>query len=120
MPVGISRRGAGHLLASAGDPHVVREGFRRRSVQPCGARRDDAPEADWVEFAVDPFRDRRNAYVFMVNSAGVKTDGNLAEGAPDDFSWDGVWEARTSIDAEGWSVEIEIPLSTLRFPRANA
>src|SRR5262252_9520630 len=68
-------------------------------IRPRLGRRDDAPESDWVGFAVDPFHDRRNAYIFLVNSAGVKTDGNLAEGANDDYSWDGVWEARTSVDA---------------------
>src|SRR5262249_8486962 len=89
-------------------------------IRPRLGRRDDAPESDWVLFAVDPFHDRRNAYLFLVNSAGVKTDGNLTEGANDDYSWDGIWEARTSIDASGWSAEIEIPLATLRFPRASA
>ena len=82
-------------------------------IEPRLGRRDDAPESDWVEFAVDPFHDRRNSYFFLVNSGGVKTDGTLADGGTEDYSWDGVWDAQTSIDARGWTAEIEIPLSTI-------
>ena len=38
-----------------------------------------------------------------VNSAGVQTDGILTEGAPDNYNWDGLWNARTSVDADGWA-----------------
>src|SRR5262249_22215422 len=88
------------------------------TIRPRLGRRDRMPESDWALIALDPFHDRRSAYLFLVNAAGVLSDGITTEGQGDNFNWDGVWEARTSIDAAGWSAEIAIPFSTLRFPRA--
>ena len=89
-------------------------------IHPRLARRDNLPNSDWVAFAVDPAHDRRSAYLFIVNSAGVLQDGINTEGQGDNYDWDGVWDAQTSIDADGWSAEMRIPLSTLRFPAGGA
>ena len=32
-----------------------------------------------------------------------------------DVSWDGIWDAQTRIDADGWVAEIEIPFKTVSF-----
>jgi hypothetical protein len=44
-------------------------------------------------------------------------DGTLFNDSWDDDSWDGIWETATSIDADGWNVEMRIPYSQLRFPK---
>ncbi|HJZ84790.1 MAG TPA: DUF5916 domain-containing protein [Polyangia bacterium] len=92
---------------------------RASQIAPRLGRRDAVPESDWVSVIVDPSPDRRSAYYFLVNSAGVVGDGVVIEGQGDSGDWDGVWTARTSIDDRGWSAEIEIPFSTLRFPRSG-
>jgi len=33
----------------------------------------------------------------------------------DDWSWDGIWESKTTVDENGWTVEMKIPFSQMRF-----
>ncbi len=75
---------------------------------------------DYVQVYLDPLGSRRNGYVFRVNARGVKTDGlndeaKQTETLDPDYDWD----AATSIDAEGWTAEFRIPLSTLRIARTG-
>jgi hypothetical protein len=81
---------------------------------------------DNLQILLDTFRDRRNGYVFVTNPVGARLDLQLrkegkAEGGwlfpnPNlNVNWDGVWEVHPLIHQKGWSVEIEIPLVTLRF-----
>ncbi len=72
---------------------------------------------DLIKILLDPFQDKRNAYVFIVNPKGARTDG-LAFGEHFSTNWDGIWEAKTHIDKEGWSVEIRIPFKTISFNSA--
>ncbi len=70
---------------------------------------------DEFELVLDTFHDRRNAYFFMVNAGGAMTDGRVIENRPADTSWDGIWHAKTRIDEQGWTTELEIPFKTLSF-----
>ncbi len=78
-------------------------------------RRDSHNESDWFFFFVDPYNDKRTGYYFAVNPGGSLWDGVLYNDSWDDDSWDGVWEAKTFIDNDGWSFEMKIPFSQLRF-----
>ena len=69
---------------------------------------------DVVRVLLDPFEDKRNAYVFIVNARGVRSEG-LAAGEYVSLNWDGIWDARCRIGAEGWSAEIKIPFKTISF-----
>lgn len=80
-------------------------------------RRDYSIDSDWFIFSVDPYLDRRSGYAFWVNPAGSIIDKALYNDISEDKSWDGVWEARTRVTEEGWSVEMRIPFNQLRFPR---
>ena len=82
------------------------------------ARRDASSHSDEFRVFLDSYHDRRTAFEFIVNAAGVKRDILIgADGAFDDASWDPVWQAAVSIDSLGWSAEIRIPLSQLRFAK---
>jgi hypothetical protein len=79
------------------------------------ARRDDF-DGDWVGIFIDSYHDQRTDFTFTVNAAGVKSDGNHSnDGNQFDDNWDPIWEVKTSIDAEGWTAEMAIPLTQLRF-----
>ncbi|MEX2089598.1 MAG: DUF5916 domain-containing protein [Bacteroidota bacterium] len=78
-------------------------------------RRDAFTTADWFTFFIDPYYDRRTGFFFSVSAAGTKGDGTMYNDDWDDSSWDGVWEGEVNIDREGWSVEMRIPYSQLRF-----
>ncbi len=71
---------------------------------------------DHVVVVLDPFQDGRSGYVFAVNPGGARFDALVEPGGEDvDKNWDGEWEATTVRDAEGWTAEIRIPISTLSF-----
>uniref|UniRef100_A0A832HZY6 Carbohydrate binding family 9 domain-containing protein n=1 Tax=Eiseniibacteriota bacterium TaxID=2212470 RepID=A0A832HZY6_UNCEI len=78
-------------------------------------RRDVNVPADRFSLYLDPYHDRRSGYFFEVNAAGVLYDGTLFNDGWDDYSWDGVWQGRARRDAEGWTCEMRIPFSQLRF-----
>ncbi len=79
------------------------------------ARRDNDAASDAFAILLDPYRDKRTGYYFMVTAAGVLLDGVLLNDGWDDSSWDGVWQARTQRDAQGWACEMRIPFSQVRF-----
>lgn len=90
--------------------------------------RRDMPltSSDWFRLSFDSYHDRRGGFRFDVNPSGVKRDATLTSGgvasnsAPlggseGDLAWDAVWEAATVVDAGGWTVEVRIPFTQLRF-----
>jgi hypothetical protein len=79
-------------------------------------RRDTWPASDWLFLNLDTFNDDRTGFSFSVNPAGVIGDSALYNDGWSDSSWDGVWQAATAIDDEGWTVELRIPFSQLKFP----
>ncbi len=81
-------------------------------------RRDMNSQSDWVHLVVDSYHDRRTAFRFSVNPAGVKVDAYLYEDHREDTGWNAVWDVATAIDEEGWTAEFRIPLSQLRFSGA--
>ncbi len=83
------------------------------------ARRDASIASDRFALYLDPYHDRRSGYYFMVNAAGTQYDGTLSNDVEDDKSWDGVWEGRARRDGLGWTVEMRIPWSQLRFAGGN-
>ncbi|CAH0998748.1 hypothetical protein LEM8419_00096 [Neolewinella maritima] len=78
-------------------------------------RRDQFP-GDWVELNIDSYHDKRTAFSFTVSASGVKGDEFISnDGNNWDSSWNPIWETRTQIDSAGWTAELRIPLSQLRF-----
>jgi hypothetical protein len=83
-------------------------------------RRDEGEEADLVSVLIDSYFDKRTAFEFSVNAAGVKIDGIWSDdGDNRDYSWDHIWHVATSVDDAGWIAEIRIPLSQLRFGKKD-
>lgn len=71
---------------------------------------------DLFAVAIDPGLTRRDGFWFAVNPAGAHFDAQIFnEGRIFDTAWDGVWEARARRGPGGWSAEMRIPLSNLRF-----
>jgi hypothetical protein len=75
-------------------------------------RRDVVPESDLLRIDFDPYHDRLHSVEFDVNPSGWRGDA-----ADNDRSWDPVWQAEARIDSLGWTAEIRIPFSQLRFSR---
>lgn len=84
-------------------------------IQALLSRRDRDVLGDRFIVYLDPYHDRRTGFYFGVNAAGTLYDGTLYNDGWDNSTWDGVWQAKTHHTAEGWVVEMRIPLSQLRF-----
>ena len=104
------------------DARTVLIGVRCEDADPAGivsftkARDGSLQNEDHVKVVLDTFRDGRSGYVFAVNPGGARYDALINPGGEsENANWDGLWEAATSRDAGGWSVEIRIPISTLSF-----
>jgi hypothetical protein len=78
-------------------------------------RRDTDSPSDWLKVIIDSFHDRRTAFEFGVNPAGVKEDRAWSNDGNDDSGWDAVWDVAVSRDKDGWRAEFRIPFSQLRF-----
>lgn len=83
-------------------------------------RRDDENSSDWCFVEIDSRRDRRTAYSFGVNPAGMQVDGVFLNDTDYDASWNAVWEAATHVDAGGWTIEYRIPFSVMAFEAGTA
>ncbi len=79
------------------------------------ARRDVSVNSDIFYVYLDPYFDKRTGFYFGVNAGGTLYDGTLYNDTWNDDSWDGVWEGKAAIDDKGWTVEMRIPFSQLRF-----
>lgn len=91
-------------------PQLIRALLTRRDV--------DAP-ADAVTVAFDSYHDRRTAYAFQLNAAGVQRDMLLSDDTNQDDTWDAVWISGVAITSTGWTAEYRIPLSQLRYAHAD-
>jgi hypothetical protein len=78
-------------------------------------RRDAGSSSDWVHVFIDSYHDRRTAYQFGINPAGVKFDSYWFNDDNEDSSWDAVWDGGAARTSDGWTAEFRIPYSQLRF-----
>jgi hypothetical protein len=78
-------------------------------------RRDQFP-GDWVEINIDSYHDLRTAFSFTLSASGVRSDELASnDGNNWDANWNPIWYAKTHIGTDGWTAEIKIPLSQLRY-----
>ena len=104
------------------DDDAIYIGARMHSSDPAGVRalvtrRDREESSDQLLISFDTYRDRRTAYSFGVTAAGVRLDYYHASDFENnrDYSYDPVWQAETERSAQGWTAEIRIPFTQLRF-----
>ena len=80
-------------------------------------RRDNDGNSERLIVSLDGYQDRRTAYSFAVTAAGVRLDWyhSSDRAFSRDRSFDPVWQAEVHIDQQGWTAEMAIPFSQLRF-----
>ena len=79
------------------------------------SRRDNFP-GDWIEVNIGSFGDKNTAFSFTSSVSGVKGDEFITNNGNNwDTNWNPVWYHRTAIDSAGWTSEVKIPFSQLRF-----
>ncbi|WP_062056608.1 DUF5916 domain-containing protein [Aquimarina longa] len=78
--------------------------------------RRDGFAGDRITMILDTYHDKRTGFSFTITAAGVKGDEFVSQnGGNWDSSWNPIWYAASAIDDEGWTAEIKIPLSQLKF-----
>jgi hypothetical protein len=95
------------------DPSAIRTSITRR---------DGESDAEVFIVSLDPYLDRRTAYNFSLSSGGVRGDWYLPQDSEDsgrEAQYDPVWSARSRVQADGWTAEMRIPFSQLRFNEAE-
>ena len=80
-------------------------------LQQMGERDQGGLNADLFGIKFDTYNNQRDAYAFEVTASGVQKDYRLA-----DWTYSSVWESQVNIHNNGLSVEMSIPLSSIRFP----
>jgi len=79
----------------------------------------DTHEDDVFAVTLDTFLDHRNSFMFLINPLGAVKDGQTFDNSrTTNLAWEGVIQVETTIHEEGWTVELAIPFSTLRFDPA--
>ena len=98
-------------------PDALYVGATMYDSEPDGIRttlsRRDNPQGDFFLVAIDAYGDGRSAYEFAVTASNVQFDA-INDGN-EDSSWDAVWSSATRVTPEGWTAELSIPYSQLRF-----
>lgn len=90
------------------------------------SRRDSSlDDTDSFRILIDGLLDRQNGFIFGTNPAGVIFDGQVSrEGAGQsviggdggfNLNWDAPWTVKSRISEIGWSSELRIPFSSLRY-----
>ena len=78
-------------------------------------RRDQFP-GDWMEIHIDSYHDLRTAFSFTISVSGVRGDEFVSNNGNNwDASWNPIWYSKTNVDDKGWTAEIKIPFSQLRY-----
>lgn len=79
------------------------------------SRRDEFP-GDWMEINIDSYHDLRTAFSFTLSVSGVRGDEFVSnDGNNWDSNWNPIWWGKTAIDEKGWTAEVKIPFSQLRY-----
>jgi hypothetical protein len=82
--------------------------------------RDVVGVNDFVGVILDTYNDKINAVGFYVTPYGEQFDAKYSENGNEDPSWNSVWDSEAKVHEDGWSFEMRIPYSALRFSnRAN-
>jgi len=82
--------------------------------------RRDGFQGDWVAIYIDSYHDLSSCFSFFVSAAGVKGDEALTgDGRNTDTNFNPIWYTKSQINSEGWTTEMKIPFSQLRFSAAE-
>ncbi len=98
------------IRALDSEPDLIQQRLSRR----------DGFAGDRVNVIIDSYHDKRTAFVFTTTAAGVKGEEIATQNGNDwDASWNPIWYTNAKVDDKGYTVEMKIPFSQLRFGNAK-
>ncbi|RCS27810.1 hydrolase [Polaribacter sp. WD7] len=92
------------------EPELIQQRLSRR----------DGFQGDRVNVIIDSYHDKRTAFVFTTTAAGVKGEEIVSQNGNNwDASWNPIWYTNAAVDDKGYTIEMKIPFSQLRFGKAK-
>ncbi|MEP6713790.1 MAG: DUF5916 domain-containing protein [Ferruginibacter sp.] len=82
--------------------------------------RDGFGNNDFIGFTFDTYNDKINGFEYFITPLGEQMDAKFSpnpNGNNEDFTWNAVWQSAARIHNDGWSWEIFIPFSAIRFSK---
>ncbi len=84
--------------------------------------RDGFGNNDFLGVVLDTYNDKLNGFEYFVTPLGEQFDAKVSpntNGNNEDFSWNAVWESKSKLQADGWTFEMFIPYSAIRFGKKS-
>ncbi len=81
--------------------------------------RDNIGNDDFFDVLINGYNDKQQSLEFIVLPNGVQFDAKMTNDYGEDSNWSAVWDSAAKIDQDGWTVEMKIPYSELRFPKKD-
>lgn len=87
--------------------------------------RDGYGVNDYIGIIFDTYHDKLNGFEYFVTPLNEQWDAKMSPPNPnddnggEDFSWNAVWHSGAVITDSGWSFEMFIPFSAIRFGKAD-
>ncbi|MEJ5263915.1 MAG: DUF5916 domain-containing protein [Bacteroidales bacterium] len=75
----------------------------------------DELAGDVVGINFDSYYDHKTGYEFNITAGGSLIDLVVKNDGQPDFNWNAVWMGRTALTDSGWTAELKIPFSQLRY-----
>ena len=103
------------------DERFLYVGFEFEDPDPRAIRaplgdRDNVPSyTDYGGVIVDGTDDGRTAQMFLANPRGIQYDALTSDASGEDSAPDWFWDSAARVAATGWTLEMRIPFSSLRY-----
>jgi len=84
--------------------------------------RDGFGANDYVGIIFDTYYDKLNGFEYFVTPLNEQWDAKMSPGGNnggEDFTWNAVWKSGAAIHNNGWSFEMFIPYSAIRFGKKD-
>jgi len=84
--------------------------------------RDGFGTNDYIGFIIDTYKDKINGFEYFLTPLGEQWDAKMSpnpNGNSEDFTWNAVWKGASVIHDDGWSFEMFIPFSAIRFSKKS-
>jgi hypothetical protein len=85
--------------------------------------RDGFGNNDWIGVSFDTYKDNQNGFEYFITPLSEQFDAKISvqnnDNGGEDFSWNAVWEGKSIIEKDGWSFEMFIPFSAIRFGKGK-
>ncbi len=107
-----------YVLCDAGNLYFAVRAYDKspEKIKASISKRDGMFQDDYICILIDAFNNRQEAYGFLVNPRGVQGDGVMNASGNLEATFDTIWYSKGQIDDQGFTVEIRIPLKSIRFP----